>query len=503
MLGNFEEKSAMRKSADLLGSADYLRENQYSPSLEQLNYKTKQLKEQNKSREKIDNQEHSKADSDLENDIENLDKNIITTENLKGFIDENFAGNLEAFETAIIYLNKQLIFSRNVSSEELISKLKISISENKEISTADKIKNTKLELDKQGKSQIEILEILISKYENEEAVSTWVNNWKNFLKLHQFAENKPPIERQAIQKIIANADFTDENAFNTSLVEITNNAEISDKTKLEISREFNGANISSVAEVDNGLKLMKARKNEITQVLDNKKNKADTLNSELDNLETELKALPLDSPKRTEIETKIEQKKEILEKTETTIEKLDKENAKDVSFILREGIKAKLNNDGSRSIRILSEDFNIRLPSNRLPFTNTKNTRSVNLAFSYLALREQNIADVMFSPDLKNNSVPTKSQRKMAHTIFEALGIDDVKILSKEKIKQFKSDFALLTNSQDSKTNRECLIELGIYDVYSQNIDINKLKKCLKFIKENNGLPRGFVYETMKDNYKL
>jgi len=494
MPNNFEKNSATRKSDELKSSSDSLKENQDSLSIEQLKYREEQQKERSKSREKIDIQEHLKADIDLESDINNLGSNYITISNLKDFIEENFAGNSEALNYAKKHLERQAMFGAKVSKNKLVEKINQNIDKEDNISTADKIKNFKEQLLKEGKSPTVILQTLIAKFENEEAVSVWVDNWKNYLKLHQFAENKPPAEREAIQKIISKANFSDENSFDVSLIAIAQSTEISSKTKLELAREFGGSHIDSVDGMDYQLKQVEIHKKAVENQISVKSREKSSLDSEIESLEDELDTLPLDDPKRQELEEKIEQKKEILGQTENEIDRLEKGKPKDISFQLREGFLAKLNPDGSRSIKIDSAGFAIKIPSNRLPFTSTKNLRAINLAFPYLALKNQNIANTIFVPNLDNNSVPTKSQRDMGHLILSSLGIDDTRILSEENIKHLKKDLSVLT-PKNGKTGQENLIELGVFDVDSQSLDKGKLKKTLELTRENRGVRKGFLRE--------
>ena len=416
-------------------------------------------------------------------------------------MEKYYPKNLKAEKISRDFFEKNNSIGINVSKEELKNKIDSNIEKKEEISTADKIKNYKEELTQQGKSQTEILNLLIAKFENEEAVSVWVENWRNFQKLHHFAENKPPAERRAIQNIIGNADFTSENAFSTSLAEISQSAEISQETKLEISQEFNGANVFSVDDLNAGLKQQKTRKVAIENAISTKSREKNQLDLEIEQLENELEKLPLDDPKREELATKIEQKKEVLENTETQIKDLEKTTPKDVSFPLREGFSAKLNDDGSRSIKINSQNFAIKIPSNRLPFTTTKNLRAINLAFPYTILKELHIADTIFSPNLENNTVPSKSQRDMGHLILSSLGIDDTQILSTENIKKLKKDLSFL-QPQNGKTGKENLIELGVYDVGSRSLDKEKFREILKRIRENRGLGDGFFEKLNELSYK-
>jgi len=455
-----EKNLAMRNSDELLSSSDSLIENQDSPSLEQINYKKKQQKLQSKSREKIDIQEHQKAELDLKNELS--------------------------------------MFGISLNKKEINSTKNNKIDKNNELSVTEKIKNFKEELTQQGKSQSEILQILISKFENEEAVSTWVENWRSFQKLSVFAESKPPAERRAIENIISKADFTSENAFATSLSQISQSTEISNATKLEISREFNGAKVFSVDDLDNGLKQQQTRKTEIESAINNKSREKTALNSDIENLETKLEKLPLDDPKRQELETKIEQKKGVLKQTKSDIITLEKAKPKEVSFGLRSGFSAKLNNDGSRSIKIIEADFAIKLPGNFLPFTDLKNLRSINLSFPYRALRNQNIANIIFSPNIENNSVPTKRNRNMSHLILSTLKIDDSKILLENDISQLNKDLLRLTSVKNGKSAEDKFIDLGIFDIQSQSLDKAKFRGILKFIRENRGLDDDLFFEKLE-----
>jgi len=455
MGNNFENNSAMLKSADPERSADSLIGNQASPSLEQLDYKEKRQKEQRKFHEIIDKKEHKKADEDLE--------------------------------------NKLLTLGISVNKKEIEKTTNDSLHINKELSNEDRIK-AYTETIRQGKSQTEILSLLIAKFENEEAVSTWVENWRNFQKLHRFAESKSPKERKVIERIISKADFTSETAFSTSLLEIAQSKEISDETKLKISREFNGANVFSVNDFNNTLQEVKTHKQKIENAISTKSHEKEFLDSEINELKSKIEKLPLSDPKRQELEQKLEQKKTVLKQTESEIDSLEKAKPKNVSFQLREGVFAKLNPDGTRSIQLNSRDFAIKLPSNFLPFTDMKNMRSINLAFPFLALKNQNIARFLFQPNLISNQVPSNENRKMGHLILNSLGFDDSKIITEENIKQLNTDLARLT-SIPAKTGKECLIEFGVFDIVSQSLSQKRLLEVLGHIRENRGLEKELFLE--------
>ena len=43
------------------------------------------------------------------------------------------------------------------------------------------------------------------------------------------------------------------------------------------------------------------------------------------------------------------------------------------------------------------------------------------------------------------------------------------------------------------------MIELGVYDVGSQSLNMAKFKNALKFIREHRGLPSELVFEEMEN----
>ena len=103
----------------------------------------------------------------------------------------------------------------------------------------------------------------------------------------------------------------------------------------------------------------------------------------------------------------------------------------------------------------------------------------------------------VFSPNLENNAVPSKSQRDMGHLILSSLGIDDTRILSEENIKQLKRNLAFLI-PQNGNTPQEHLIELGVFDINSQSLDKAKFRGILKTIRENRDVDNELFFEKMK-----
>ena len=471
----------MRNSADHLGSADSLEDNQNTTTKEQINNKVKQLNNQRKAHYQMDQSDHQKADDDLEREL--LEIEISDENDLQNFLDINYPNNIKAKEIAQEYYKRQNEFGVSITGKELLAKINLKLSENRSISTEQQIKTYNEELSQQGKSQTEILSLLILKYQGNESVSKWVENWRNFLRLHQLAETKPPSEHKAIEKIMSSADFTDEFAFQNTLSQISRSTELSAQTKLEISREFNvGSDIDFVDDMDYQLKLVKKHTKAIEREIDTKSIQKESLNSEIQDLENELDTLSTDDPKRKELEEQLEQKKEHLEQTEDEIDRLEKGKPKDTSFQLREGIKAKLNPDGSRSI-VIDDEFSLKLPSHRLPLTTTRNLRAINLAFPYKILKELHLEDIIFSPNIENGTVPNKSQRDLAHSIIRSLGIDDTRILSEEDIKSLKKSLIKLKPT-GGKSGKEYFISLGVFDVDSQSLNQYRFLNFLKSINK-------------------
>lgn len=229
--------------------------------------------------------------------------------------------------------------------------------------------------------------------------------------------------------------------------------------------------------MDYQLKKVKNHTKAIEQEIDNKSRKQESLDLEIDELETELDSLPFDSPKRYEIQEQIAQKKEQLENTNDEIKRLEKDKPEDISFMLREGFLVKLNPNGSRSIEV-DDNFSLKLPSHRLPLTTTRNLRTINLAFPFKILKDLHVADIIFSPKMENHAVPSVENRKMGHLILNSLGIDDSRILSEESIKKLRKDLAIL-NPKNGKTNYEHLIDTHIFDVDSFKINKSKLRDVL------------------------
>lgn len=380
------------------------------------------------------------------------------------------------------------IFGENVDSDEIdFGKIGHKVIE-KSTDTKEKIAIFKEGLESEGKSSEEILKMLIAHFENEEAVQVWVKNWKQFLKLHEFAKTKPPEERKALEGIISNADFSASDSFDLTLRKIEKSELLSAETKFEIAQKFDGSKVFSVDRMDRNLKHLKKRKKEAAKELLKKKKTQIALNKEIEILEKKIKSLPPDSGERKELETKLETKKAQNEAQSNTIQELKAIENQAITFELREGFFAKENPDGSRCIVIDDMAFEIKLPTNRIFFMGRKNLRSLNLVFPFRALQKQNVAKYFFRPKLKSKSIPNKEQRNMSHLILSSLGLNDDVILSEENIAQMENDFRVLTTFMPAKSPKECFEALSILDTETGTLDKVKLKDVLGFMKENRGI---------------
>ena len=90
----------------------------------------------------------------------------------------------------------------------------------------------------------------------------------------------------------------------------------------------------------------------------------------------------------------------------------------------------------------------------------------------------------------------------MGHLILGSLGIPDDKILSEYEISQMKTDLLRLAGLPSGKTGQECLIDLDIYDISTQNIDKVQFKKVLVYIRENRGLRDDLFQEKLEEHIK-
>ncbi len=464
-------------------SADSSLRNNTSNLAEQSNIRKNLRRQQSYIAEK----EREKADKTLNQDLLNIPEIVITFENLHGFLDAHFPKNVKAKELAEKYIQEYQDMGMLLSKKSLNNYLVKKLSNENAISSEERAIFLKEKLVTQGKSDVEILKTLLTNFRDEPEMKNFVDNWENLLKLHKYAQTKPPHEQKIIQKIISQSDFTSEESFTVALFAIQNHSKISSETKLDIQRSFKTTAINTIRALDYTLKQEKRYKENLEKRIYSRNSDIQNLNYEIKKLKSDLKKLLPDDNKRAEIEAKIKEKGSLLTLFEHELVELNKAKPENVQFLLREDIKGILNVDGTRSVKIISENFSIQLPSNKLPFSGRRNLGSINTAFPYLALRSLNISDEILHPDLINNSIPLKSQRDISHLILLSLGIDDSQIILESDIKQLKDDLAHLVNSEAGLSGRESLIELGVYNLTIQSVNKTQLKRALRIIRENRG----------------
>lgn len=460
---------------------DSARQNADPLYLRQLNAKAKERIAQQEIHKNIETAEREQADKELKDSLNTID----SIKDLNLFLKENYPDNPKARKLSLSFFEEQISLGIPPKTDEISTFLDREIMRDNELSVADRIIKLEEELTQQGKSSQEILQLLISNFENETAVQTWVENWKNFQRLSQFAQSKPPQEQKAILSIVGKADFSSATAFETSLTAISKSSDISEATKVEIMQEFKGSSIKSVVGMDAGLKQAKLRKEQFSKVIKQQTQNSEMLSSEIESLENKLEDLEETDPEREDLENQIKQKKEALEQTNKQLTKLKREQPKDISYKLREGFTVLKNQDNSRSIQIDGLGFSLTLPSNRLPFQSLKNLRSVNTAFVYSSLKQLEISQFIFSPELKNNELPTKAQRDMCHTILDSLGFNDNRILDQQEINELNNYLSQLVDKEEYLYPVDRLIALNLYNPVSQKTNIDKLEEMLKSIKEN------------------
>ncbi len=449
--------------ADSNESADSLEENQ-TPSFEQPHFTAEQRQEQ----AKVEQKEKLKAENELEQELD------FFSEMLGDEISEDEVQELD---------NELQLRENNLSPEE-------------------EIKGLKKELLAQGKTPIAILQDFLSRFEDNHKMALWVENWKNFLRLHELASTKPPEEKKAIERIIFAADFGNTDAFSDALNQVESSDNISAETKLEISRTFGGSQVSSVKDIDRGLQKIKSQQKELSKTLADKTHEIESTKAEIQELRKELNTLPLGDPKIEKLETKLQIKKIQLDTFKKEAENLSNLISEDISFELRKGISSKLNLDGSRSIYLQKEQFTLKLPDHTLPFTGAKNLRAINLVFPFKILQSMNIASAIFPIPLRNNTMPNRTQREIGYIILSELGYNTRRILSQTDISQLQIDLSRLTNFQPMKSGKESLADLGIYHLDTKQLDIKAFQKTLKFIKEKRALADDLFSIQMKNRLK-
>lgn len=438
------------QSAEATGSADSSGKNQEILDDPPSDSIRERAIKQAKSHEQIEAQERLVAEHELERKLSNL-------ELMLGNSDENeeFLGLRNAIQT------KEDV----VSIEQQVSSLHI-------------------ELLSKGGSSKDILAKLISAFYGNPEVSTWVNNWKNFLRLHDFATTKPPAERKAITSIIATADFRSSTSFTETLVKIKESEDISIATKREITQKFDPSHITSIKDMDLQLKKIKKAQRHIRQELSSYKAENDKIALKKRNKIKQLKALPLDDPKRKKLEREVQNLQDQEERVMKQVTSLEAARKTDISFELRPNYHVELSKDGTRSIRYQDYPFTIPLPSNTLPFQGRKNIRSLNTAFVFIPLHTAGMTDILYRPPLKSGVVPSKQHRDMTHFILSHLGYNDDVILSASDIHKLAKQLATLSSQAPTESGRYNLAELRIYDKFEDKVDMERLGEYLEMVRE-------------------
>ena len=490
-MGSFEKfEPAMLESADRLSA-----EKPEAFGLEQLNIIKNRFEKQRKKNEK-EEVEHRKAEAEefkiVETEIDSeLDeaygKKQITFANLDAFLKYNFANNLEAKKIAKEHVATNEDIGIPVFSDELKNLISSKTKENKKLSIEDQIKTMTDQLKNEGKPTVEILKTLIQSYENDPFISEWVNNWRNLIDLQDFAQTKSEPDRKAIERIVSNADFTAIDSFNLVLIQIEESTDITTATKIEIKQKFNTSGISTIPSIDDTLKDIQNYKTDIEQKIGSKKESNSILEAEITGLKEEIGKLPPDDPKRTELEEELQTKTEALKQGEDDLAELSQAKPEKVYFLLRQNILAVLNPDGSRSVKLIEDNFEIRLPRNIWILGNKPNMESVNLAFVASPMLKLDLAHTIFDPDLVNGAVPTKEQRLTGNIILVQLGYDTSRILSEDEIQQLEKDLEVLRDKDSGRSGREDLTELGIWSV-ANGLNKKSFKKVLRIIRENRGM---------------
>lgn len=362
-----------------------------------------------------------------------------------------------------------------------------------------KIKELNANLNSQGLPVQEILETLISKFENEEAVSTWVGNWKNFRELHELAKSKPPKEREAISKIISKADFTSETAFNTSLEEISLSADISKETKREITLKFGTRPpVQTVKQMDSRLKKLNRENQKVIADIKTETSSYENLETELRTLNKKIKETDLSDAERDKLKADQEELKSKLKSSEARLHTLKETKKEEISLSLREGFKVVLTPKGKRQIQTSDSRLRVTLPSNRLPFSDGRNLQAVNFCFMLDTLNKSGLTEHLIKPNFKNGSTPGSQLRIFSNRIITLLGLNGGKILSQSDIGILNKDLLTLSKAYPTMTAFENLKALKIVDAKTRESNEDRLFKLLLLIRENRETESSLKLERIK-----
>ncbi len=445
-----KNNEGMFKKAKSNEFADYRGDNHSNRFLDHHHLSRKQLENQ----EKVEREEKTEADAELDRKLANL----------------NSIFDLETSENDLAIITN----SHEVDKEK--------------VSLEDQVINLNAKLKSEGKSTKEILSTLLSEYGKEKSLSTWVENWKNFQQLREFAKTKPPKEQKAISQIITKADFTSKSAFNDTLIQIEESEDISRETKKEIALKFGRSEVRSVKQMDNRLKLLKKENQKVLSKIEEERTYNSGLKSKLKELDKKLKNASLTYEEQEKLKAEKKQIEDQIKTSKSELQKLEEAKKEEISFPLRKGFKAVLKKNGKRQIQTLDGKLTVTLPSNKPLFSSGKNRQSINFAFVQNALMKSGLATHLIKPSFKNKSTPDRSLRVYSDKIIRTLGLQNDQILSSADLDVLIKDLMLLAEYKPAFSPYENLKSLGIIDKENRMLKKNVFFKYLEYLRESRGL---------------
>ncbi len=373
---------------------------------------------------------------------------------------------------------------------------------NEDVSIAEKIRIYKENLSEKNLPPKQIIQNLINRFEDEKAVSTWVENWKNYLELHDFAETKPEKEKKAIQLILTTADYDNENSFGNTLTAIYESEDVSDQTKFEIHTKFrsyskyefdkklfsasiDSGEIKSTSDIDRTFDSIRKEKDEAKINLKKLVKLEKELQNEITALEEKLKTSK--GKEKEKLEAVLASKIKEVEEQEQIKAKLEFQSTQPESFEIRKGFVIMREKDGGRIIRHENSKTEIKLIDSVLPFAGDKNLDSLNFAFPFSILKEYRIEDFFF-PLVENGESPDRRERKLATSMLKQLGINTQEVLSERDLEFLKKAFGIILNARENLSPKENLEAIKIVDSKDSELNESQFAKVLRVIRENRNL---------------
>ena len=465
MRESWQNKDSMLPSADSLELAESSGKIHENHSSAPFDSKQKEQNKQTHIHNVISKSEHRQADLDLNSDLARLDD---------------------------IFGEEELLNEDTESGESLFTEV------SNDISFEDHVKALNSQLKTEGKSNSEILNTLLSTFSKEESLTTWVENWKNFQRLHAFAKSKPPKEQRVIEGIISGVDFTSKDSFSQALVQIEENQEISAKTKREIAVKFGKSEVSSVKQMDGQLKKLKKENQRVVAQIGETESNQTKLSSRLKELDKKLESSSLGSIEMEELEQEKKELKTKLKASQKKLKDLKEKEKSEIGFPLRKGFKAVLEQKGKRFVSALDGTMKVQLPSNRLPFTHMSNLESVNFAFVQNVMSKLGLAKHLMKPPFENGNVPSGELRKFSRRVLEALGFNTGSIITQEEISTLESDLSFLGKVYPVKDSYESLKELGIIEI-EKGLNPESLFEALQVLEENRNTETSLKISRLRD----